>query len=224
MTAVALAAIFAAGCGSKDNAAAAATGGKPEPAVPPAEVKAGDEASLMPLATGNQWTYTSDANQITLKVANVAPQGDGKKATIEIFVNDKLTSRQVWLQNKTGMYQLAQGLNPKPFNPPQPILLFPIERGKVSKYTGTGPVDNATGRIQSELRVDGPQPVDTDMGEKSGILVRQAVLLTAGKVQGRLVSNTWFAPGIGIVRLRNDIQVGNGQRTEVLRLKNYTLK
>ena len=218
-----------AGCG---HGGGSAYQPKPVPKVEAVAVKEGIEQNLLPLDEGNQWTYTVSVTAIaggrrlggekeqTFKVAKVEPQGDGKKATFELWLDGKLSDRQVWLVNSKGIFQVATGLDLKPFTSPQPVIFFPVTPGATFDWNGNTP----QGASVVKSKVLGPQEVDTDSGRVSAIAVSSNSQITTSKGKGSSSSTIWLCPGTGIVRFVQQETSGSRVGQIVMRLKSHSLK
>lgn len=229
----ALAAAIAAGCGSKEP------GYKPKPVaqIPKASVAPGEEATLFPLAVGNQWVFTAKSRfaaggqaqdtdgELTLRVASVANVANGKQAVIEIIQDGKVNERQIWVQDAKGVFQVRAGRNNVQFSPRIPVIEFPIQEGRTTQWRGTGPVPAGNpGPHAADIKILGVQEVDTDMGRMSAYAVESQSKWTRNNVQGSSVGTTWFAPKIGMVRFRLDLSFGQLRGTQSLALKSHSLK
>lgn len=228
-------AALVAGCGSSSS------GYKPEP-VKPVEaiaVKSVDEKTLFPIKVENQWTYTGQtvtrvngrqANtdfEMTFKIVKATPKGTGQVADIEVTTNipNSKTDYQKWEVNDKGIYQLAVGNPPVPFNPPQPIALFPLETDRNFAWKGLGMTpggksgtSNLSGKILAVQEVDGATERFSAVG------VETKGTFTVDKANGRVASTAFWSPGIGLVRYRQEIEVGENVAVQTLRLKAKTLR
>jgi len=211
---------------------------KPPETIPPATVTPGNETALFPLDKGNQWTYSVSVLTRTngqdgqtqnydsvWTVTSSKTSGDGVEATIE--TSSPATSKkdvQIWRANSKGIYEVADGDPLVNFTPPFPVITFPVKEGTVYNWQGTGPNGMKGGGPQKSVRtIRASQVVDTDMGRMSAIPVDDSgTLMTNGK-QGQSASTIWFAPGVGIVRLRQEVVVGNSGYVLLIKLKSKSL-
>lgn len=231
---VGLAAAALVGCGGSKG------GYKPEPVkkIAPATVQSGNEANLFPLAVDNYWTYTlTDVQQkgqqrgsreieLTFKVKSVTDTPDGKKATIDIVQKDgKVAETQTWVVNKKGIYQATSGPKRVPYVPMQPAIFFPVEAGTTTKWSGTGitPIGKP-GPMNLSMKNLGPQEVDIEDGRVSAFATTAEGTFADGATKGRVVSDGWFAPNIGMVRTRIEAICGDRQVIQVFKLKKYEVK
>jgi len=206
---------------------------KPVEKITPASVKPGEEASLFPLAVGNEWTFVVEAagadlrtrrtmsGEVKLRVVDVQQEGDGKRATIEMLTNDKVNERQVWVVNSKGIFQIGKGAKEiQMYSTPQPVVIFPVEVGKTFSWKGL------EGKVQRDYvsKVIGPQEVDTEEKRLSGIAIESKGNNKAGTTTEKTEGTIWLAPGIGIVRYI-EMTVGKDAIVRnVLKLKSHTLK
>lgn len=206
---------------------------QPPPPVEPVSAKEVKKSTdLMPLAVGNQWIYTlrmetvegrrrlgAGEDTVVYRVESVAPNGD---AVMVLEQNGTVLDRQGWRSNESGLYQTTSGANQFPYTPAQPIALLPLTTGKRFSWKGKGVMSDGTvGYGTSESEVLPPQNVDTTMGTLSAI----PVLSRSSFRSGRNVSTSWFKPGVGLVRLRQETAGANGRHDlMLLTLTTYTLK
>lgn len=210
---------------------------QPEKAIPPATVTPGNEASLLPLDKGNQWTYAISITRMikgqqqapmhrewTCKITSSEKTADGTKAVMDILQDDRLQDRQVWLVNSKGIYQTASGNPPVAYKPLMPIIAFPVKAGNTFKWAGTGPSGLGTsGPHTSTSNILGSSEVDTEMGRLSAIPIESDTRVKVGKNDGQSVSTVWFAPGTGIVKLRQEALAGDTGYVLVMSLKSKSL-
>ncbi|MCW5942565.1 MAG: hypothetical protein KIS66_10060 [Fimbriimonadaceae bacterium] len=219
---------------------------RPEAKVAPATVAPGDEASLFPFKVGNKWvfevegeTLTTQAkamtrSSVTFQVTGIVDGPNGKDATIKVTTEaqngEKRSTNQKWRVNDKGIFQLLAGVNEIPFNPPQPILPFPAEKGKRVQYKGTGAVaTKAAGTLSGYTEVLGPQEVDTGGGRLSAIACQMAGDWSGPDDKGKTVKGkfgymVWFAPKIGPVRIRTELATEGASAYQTLRLKEHKLQ
>jgi hypothetical protein len=222
------------GCNDKPADAFVA---KPKETIPPATVTPGNETSLMPLDKGNQWTYSVQAvrrikgvdqppinYESNWKVLDNKQVGDSIEATIETTRLGGSTERQRWRENSKGIYQLADGSPMVEFNPPFPAVLFPVKDGFQFSWKGSGPNGSGKAGSQSSQRtIRSSQVVDTDMGQMSAIPIEDVSKIQSGDKMADSESTIWLAPGAGIVRLRQQVVVGDGGYVLLLKLKSKSL-
>lgn len=233
-----------AGCGSSGGG-----GYKPSPVkeTPLTTINPGEEKSLFPVAVGNMWTYEAQASavvdnkpsqkkrQLTIEIKAVTPQGTGQLVTMELREDDVVFSNQNWLVDDTGVYQVdvsAQGVVSK-FTPPQCILKFPVNKDDEWTYTGLAPTSlGANTKVTAKSKNMGPQLVDTFAGQVSAYSVETTSDLKNSIVQngktvpleGKMSSQVFFAPKVGMVRLVQTVQGRAGGETTTHTLMQSTVK
>ena len=220
--------LLASGCGSGQGKYQP----QPQKPLPPAAVKPGDEASLFPLKTGNQWTYTVESQtrignqtgtgrtEMVFKVLEVTPGANGTVAKIEVKTTTRnaKSDSQIWEVNKSGIYQRSVGIPPVPFTPMQPVVMFPVEAGKKFSWKGTGlTAGGKLGASIIECRILPQQEVDGEGARYTAIGVESRGTFTIGKTKGVMGALSYWTPGVGLVRYRHE--VGYENRVEVLTLK-----
>jgi len=68
----------------------------------------------------------------------------------------------------------------------------------------------------------GIQECDTAMGRMQAVAIETRWTWGTGQKQGGAVSTTWWKPGVGIVRFRQEIGVQGQTGVQLFRLKSYT--
>ena len=205
---------------------------QPQKPLPPTAVKPGDEASLFPLKTGNQWTYTVESQtrignqtgtgrtEMVFKVLEVTPGANGTIAKIEVKTTtpNSKADTQFWEVNKTGIYQRSVGNPPIPFTPIQPVVMFPVDAGKKFSWKGTGlTAGGKVGTSTVDSKIMPQQEVDGEGARYTAIGVESHGTFSVGNSKGLMASLSYWSPGVGLVRYRHE--VGYENRIEVLTLK-----
>lgn len=230
------AALTIVGCGNSGGA----SNYKPKPPakVESAEVQPGQEATLLPLAVGTQWVYTtavrvtqkdgqsgSTTGELTFRITAVRDVSGGKEADIDIINNEgKKAEKQTWLVDGSGITQVAGGDKGDKFAPPLASIMFPIKVDESFSWKGVGPFPGGMAKSASaKSKVLGYEEVDTDMGRMQGLAVETRMNWTAtdGK-KGQSYGTTWWRPNYGFIRFRQEIQVGDLTAVQMFRLKSYT--
>lgn len=216
---------------------------KPTKKVDPIQLKPGEEATIFPVAVGNTWNYTSETavqsargsgttkSELTFRIKKIEETPNGKKVTIEIINDGQTRENQIWLINQKGIYQLTSGPNAVQFNPPQPVIVWPLNPGAKFNWSGTGKVPSGSGgQSKSTNTVRSPEEIDTDMGRMSALPIESRTDGTSVDPKtnkSTKVSSynlTWWVPKIGIVRYRQELATEGINAVQILKLKNYTLK
>jgi hypothetical protein len=205
----------------------------PAPKIPPAKLTSGQEASLFPMAVGNEWTYEIETitrtktQQATRKVdaifrvVKVEKVGDGSRATLDLLSGDKVVDRQVWSINSKGIFQNSIGKDKvRLFSTPIPAIVFPVSEGQKFSWSGT----DGKYKMTFNSTVRGSQEVDTAAKRLSAIAVDSLGESVAGKITEKTDRTIWFAPGIGIVRIRESTGSQVGLSEMVLYLKSHKVK
>lgn len=248
---LAVAGLTASGCGKKDPAASTPLPGaaKIPGATPPSQALAGavevtpaNQATLMPFTEGSTWTYEIEISQqrtgtapqqsvgnVTYKIDAAKKRGDRTEFLLGIYEDGKKKDEQMWYVSDKGIYQMSLGSARRAFDPPQPITTFPVKVGETFKWNGTS--RGVSGRTVSSVlegEVIGAQTVDSDMGPIGAMLVETTTVsdtfATNGrKVKAATITDTWFRPGVGIVRYRQTTRAIGGAAVYTLRLKSYKI-
>jgi hypothetical protein len=205
------------GCGARES------GYVPVPTkVAPISTDVSNGLDLMPLRVGNRWVYSlrSEAYQgprllgstqetVSYRVESVV----GGKARLALERDGRIIDRQVWRADAKGLYQLTAGLNDIPYVPEQPLAIVPIKTGEKFSWSGRGMMADgktSVGKLTSEILA--PQEADTAMGTLSAIPVETHTEWARGKS----TNTSWFKPGVGLVRLRQETNSPNGRQTVLL--------
>ena len=171
-----------------------------------APIKPGEEASLMPLAKGNQWTYTVEDTVATqgkqgsgtglyvYRVVDVKKTAEGTEATMELEVKGKVSSRQKFLVKADGLYETAAGMDLKAITPPQPVILFPPTPGRTFNWSGAGVINAKPATQKVDYTTRAPQEVDTDAGPFAAICIDEAASVSDGKLTYTSNTQSWYAP------------------------------
>lgn len=219
------------GCGPSEPAAAPT-------APPPAPLSAKDQEALIPFAAGNQWVYSADESvmtanapprsaggEMTWRIAKVEKVPDGEVATCEMVREGKVVDRQKWMRTAGGFFQIDGQSGSGKFSSPQPIVPFPVEKGKKSTWTGTGPTPmGGNGPIKESIEILGEEGVDTAQDRVNAIDVRTRTDFTVKGTQGHCETVSWMKPGVGIVRYHTEVAFGDSVRSLTLRLKSSVVK
>lgn len=216
--------------------------------ITPVTIVAGQEAELFPVKTGNTWVYTGETTQntpqgsrsskseVTFRVTNVVETPQGKIATIEVTTDGVLSNRIKWRVGPTGIYQISQSVRDKaegpirdvPFEPPVPIVPFPVKHGSEITATAKGIRPGATvGAFKSKVLVEGVQEVDTEMGRFSALSTTSVASYEEKGIKFETASGAFWAPKVGVVRYIQEIAAMNPQgkvinSSSILRLKSHT--
>ncbi|RYG45610.1 hypothetical protein EON79_12220 [bacterium] len=149
--------------------------------------------------------------------------GDATNFLLGIYQDGKKQDEQMWSVTPKGIFQNSLGPTRRPFNPPQPVVIFPLKEGEPFKWSGTSQAVNGK-RASSQLEgsVIGMQTVDTAMGNADAVMIESVSTFDvpnprgpAGK--GQTVTDSWFRPGVGIVRYRQVSQAAAGALSYTLR-------
>lgn len=205
----------------------------PPPKIEPVSVKAGEEKSLFPIAVGNSWTYKASTSvrtkqgqrsgdrDATFTVSKIEDVPGGKRATLDLLVDGKAVDKQVWVVTDKSISQVSVGATkPRIFSTPIPAITFPVEVG--AKFSWKGGDGKAQMAYNNEIM--GAQEIDTDFKRLSAIAVDSKGTSVSGGNTEKTDRTIWFAPGIGIVRIRESTSSKAGASELLLSLKSHTVK
>jgi hypothetical protein len=162
-----------------------------------------------PLKKDTKWTYKVGETTITVRVANVTPEG----ATLETLVNDKPVASEVIQVKSDGVYRTQ--INKAKIEPP--VLILKLEGGKVA---AKGTKWEVSSKIQDQpvkgtfTITEDKEKVKVPAGEFEAVVVNGPEFEIAGTKTG---VKYWFAKDKGVVKLTYSI-AGNDA---VLELKEY---
>jgi hypothetical protein len=202
----------------------------PPPKVEPLSGPVTKAEEVLPLTVGNTWTYELKAEeykgdkklgQMTQTVNYRVQAVNGSRAVLELSQGDELVDRQSWENRPDGLYQLTTSRRDVPYKPAQIAAPLPLEKGRRFNWVGSGMMaDSSMGFGKAVSEVMEPEPVDTAMGTLSAYPVTTVTTFKGGRCD----NTTWFRPGVGLIRLRQET-LSNGRRSIVtLILTNYALK
>ena len=163
-----------------------------------------------PLKKDTKWVYKVGETTITVRVANVAPEG----ATLETLVNDKAVASEVIQVKSDGVFRTQ--INKAKIEPP--VLILKLEGGKVAAKGAKWDVNS---KIQDQpvkgsfTIAEDKEKVKVPAGEFESVVVNGPDFEIAGTKTG---VKYWFAKDKGVVKLTYSI-AGNDA---VLELKEYT--
>ena len=198
-----------------------------------------DPKSLFPMHEGNSWQYSIEVEtqlvnrpksvataEMEYRISKVIKDGASTRAIVSVFQDGRKKDEQEWESDDKGIFMLSSKPSRIPFTPKQPIVLFPLTNSKEIKWEGNG---NTPFGIQGHMNLvyknDGVQDVDTDMGSMNAAYIQSSGPFTTkdGK-KGFVGVNSWFSPGVGLVRYRQVLATNGGQSGLTIRLKSYTVK
>jgi hypothetical protein len=224
-----------AGCGKSDPKTSA------KPKVPDLKITAENQRSLFPFAVGNTWSYAIEivsegkdrpketrTGEIQYKVVRVSnDSSDSVRATLAVMQDGKQQDEQEWSCESKGIFQLSSKSSKTPYSPKQPVIRFPVKDQDEFKWEGTGitPIGKQ-GKMVYAFKNDGIQKnVDTEMESMPALFMQSAGTFKASDgTAGQLVSNSWFSPGVGLIRYRQVIGLKGVNSAITLRLKSYNVK
>jgi hypothetical protein len=215
---------------------------QPPPKVEAIKVPEVDVRELLPLVVGSQWTYQLGITlvknnveshipdmEVTYRVVSSENVGGEIHAILELCQNGKPSDRQKWIVNSQGLFQASAGLtNPQtgelkdiPFDPPQLIMPLHSQPGQKFSWHGRGVTpDQNIDTMNVATTILDSERVDSPMGPFASVPVESVTKDS----QMTTTNVTWFHPGLGIVRFRQEMPFQGGQQIQTLKLRNYALK
>lgn len=226
---------FIIGCGKPDQKLV------PKSVAQTVTISEQNQRSLFPFAEGNSWIYLleivrqspnqprqSTNEEIEYKVTKVVKESDDMvRATISVIQNGKVMDVQGWSCDKNGIFQNSMKPQPVAYSPKQPVILFPAKTIGEFNWEGSGltPIGKP-GTMKYKYKNDGiQQNVDTEQGSMSALFMQtEGSFKTSDGIDGKLIVNSWFTPGVGLIRFRQVVQVKTVTSSITLRLKSYNVK
>jgi hypothetical protein len=198
---------------------------KKQPDIKPVVLEPGNEATLMPFKVGNQWVYVAEIGaqkqEITFRVTDVRTEGDATIATLSTSSTGTQPRDSEWRIDPTGIYQVSDGPDRR-FDPPQLIFPIPATLYELREMKSTGPTPGGEGAFDLAVKYLGPQEVDTEMGRMSALAVESVTSWTTPDGPARSIAVTWWVPGVGFVRQRQEIITQAGSGVIVMKLKSHS--
>jgi hypothetical protein len=195
---------------------------------PPAEEKL--RGSLLPLKAGNNWSLTMSVldRPITDKAGAAPPKpisitdtitvlqpalvGQEPGMVLEMKRGTVPFRREVYREDKTGLYLLAFGQATKPLiqmSSAVPLVKYPMHLGDSHTWVGKINVQGEIFPARAVSRVTGKEPITTKAG-RFAETYRLDTIITLERTGTNIQFPTirWMAPGIGFIR-RNYADKGN---------------
>jgi len=192
---------------------------------------------LLPLTSGNAWTYdvntslrTKEGTQSGTQTPTLKVTGrKGQKATVAFITDNKVRSTIVFQESASGVSQVSVGTVGKPastFSPPTPMFQWPMKPEQEAKWSGTGFRAGVgdVGAMTSTLTYKGEMEVDTAAGRFKAYRFDSVQLYKVNSKEFGSSTSTWFVPKVGIVRTVEVVATPEAIRETVMKLKSYTVK
>jgi hypothetical protein len=195
-------------------------------------------ADLMPMKSGNAWTYTLRATERntsgqgrelagnpTLKVTGQ----DGSKVTVAFVQENKLVSELLLTTNANGVVQrgirAANGPT-RTYTPAIPMYYWPMKPGETRDWKGEGfrVALGDLGPITSTLEYKGESDVDTPAGRMKAHRFDTTSIYKKGETELGSTQSFWLVPKVGIARSVEITVTGEVIRETEMKLQSYTVK
>ncbi|MCL5283850.1 MAG: hypothetical protein M1330_03955 [Armatimonadetes bacterium] len=156
-----------------------------------------------------------------IKVGGSKQVGTNSGAVFQIALNGKQIEEEVYSVRRSGIYRLAGGPHASLlFNPPMPLLRYPIQNNAVYTWHGMMKGPNVSVPAKAYYQVSGPETISTAAGRFQAYQVDMAILATVKQQSIRLPSVFWFAPNVGMIMQETNIK---GSRVSA-KLHHYVIK
>lgn len=193
---------------------------------------------LLPLKSGNAWTYTvrstaqnqqgasrQSSGNPTLKVIRVS----GANSTIALIESNKVISELEFVSGANSVSQQsvkAMGGPRRPFSPAIPLFHWPMKAGDKREWKGTGyrPAFGDTGPIRATLEYKGESEVDTPAGRMRGHRFDTTTKYTKNSKEFGSTQSVWLVPKVGIVRSIDLTSTPTAVVETEMKLQSYTVK
>jgi len=188
-----------------------------------------------PFKEGNTWTLPTKITraeqsltetpekhvELVITVTKVTKIGDKTEAQLEYKADGKTFQTEIYQADAKAIVRIASGKNAAgKITPPIPVVLFPLTNGKKWDWKGTDSTKGKAPTILSKQTVSGPETLKTDAGVFKAMHVHMDQTVTVGEKQQQLINDYWFAPHVGLVQQKANV---NGQDIEGT-LSSYQLK
>ena len=194
-------------------------------------------SDLLPVKSGNAWTYTMRAVERnaegqtreysgtpTLKVTGV----NGKNSTIAFIESDKVVSELLLTSTDGGISQrgIKSPKATRSFAPPIPLYHWPMKAGETKEWKGTGfrPALGDNGPMTSTMEYKGESEVDTPAGRMKAHRFDTTTKYTKNSKEFGSTQSLWLVPKVGIVRNIEVVVSPNLIRETELKLQSHTVK
>jgi hypothetical protein len=193
---------------------------------------------LLPMTTGNAWTYVLRASERnaqgqgaqgesnpTLKVTGQ----NGANTTIAFVLDNKLISELMLTSTKDGVSQrgirAADGPE-RTYTPAIPLFHWPMKPGEKRDWKGEGyrTALGDVGPIESTLEYKGESEVDTPAGRMKAHRFDTVSKYKKGETELGNTQSIWLVPKVGIVRSIEVTVTGTSVRETEMKLQSYTVK
>lgn len=241
----ALIVMCAIGCGPSSSGSSGNKGNDEATDKPKTAVKTGDE--YWPLKEGNAWTYEivqqlrggkvggdSTRATITFKVRKVTESNGEKIAEVALLdVDLREQAILTFVANDKGLFQrgIRSAKTNVPISPDVPLALVAPDKSKPAQWEGTGPQPyvNKVGKFALSLEYGGTMEVDAMQDRYPCEVFTSKTEIKSGKQVINYRQDSYFAPGIGLVRSVEESQVTDDGRpfglvTKTTTLRSHTLK
>lgn len=162
-------------------------------------------AEIFPLKEGQKQTFqvTSDPDKPELinKITQVKEQNGTKLAVMQTLYKDKLLNVRAYAVSPKGVLLLALGGNDTlRFQPPLPLIGFPLQSGAVYSWQGKliGKKTQMSG--SAVVRVAGAETLTQGKMQRFAYRLDLVIATKDGDKTNRQQTALWFSPGIGLVR------------------------
>ncbi len=156
----------------------------------------------MPLSAGNWWTYRLGHTEETLRIDSEMAQGEQVifQVTKTVSRNGKtVTEHGEWILSTGGLFRKFGDRN-------EPLLVFPIDLKEDGIYNTTATEGNTTlswRYTAQDAQVEFPERLQAKRRAFTGCLDVQmkSVIQLSEKSKIQVLSNRYYAPGIGLVKV-----------------------
>lgn len=162
-------------------------------------------AEIFPLAAGQKQTFqvTSDptAPELINKITQVKEQNGTKLAVMQTTYKGKLVSMRAYAVTPKGLLLLALGNGePLRFEPPLPLIRFPVKSGGISVWQGklTGKKIHQTG--SALVRTSGTETLTQNKTKRLAYRLDMVIIAKDHDKVNRQQTTLWLTPGIGLIR------------------------
>ncbi len=175
-----------------------------------------DPAELYPLKEGTSWTYVSDKSEGRVRIAGKQKVGDAECTVVET-TGARGVAREYVTVGKDGLLMHRTERDkapPEDYAPPVVRLKPGARKGDSWEWKGKAGGQDAVFTFTNEGLEDVTVP--------AGAFKAWRVKVVTTHAGARITGTNWYAPGVGIVRQENAIEMPDGKkRTSTLELKSH---
>lgn len=161
--------------------------------------------SLYPRESGATWvlreTVGDEVHKIVIRCLGEKKQEGQSLFFYEIERDGQAALTEGYTQDAKGIHRTSAGQEGGgTIDPPMTMLALPLQPGLVRQWSGSISEGTASSVAEATLKLSGPEPVTTPAGSYRAYRLDQEFNLGEKGVGGKVSTQQWLAPGVGLVR------------------------